>query len=73
MKSNFIKCPLNYIGGKTKILLQILPLFPQNIDTFVDLFCGGVNVCVNVNAKRKIANDDNTNVIGVFKAFQKYT
>lgn len=73
MKSNFIKCPLNYIGGKTKLLPQILPLFPQNIDTFVDLFCGGANVCVNVNAKRKIANDNNTNVIGIFKAFQKYT
>ena len=64
MKSNFIKCPLNYIGGKIKLLPQILPLFPQNIDTFVDLFCGGANVCVNVNAERKIANDNNTNVIG---------
>ena len=27
-----IKSPLNYIGGKAKILDQILPLFPKEIN-----------------------------------------
>ena len=39
-----IASPMNYIGGKYKILPQILPLFPDNIGTFVDLFCGGCSV-----------------------------
>jgi len=33
---NLIQSPLNYTGGKFKLLPQILPLFPQNIDIFVD-------------------------------------
>ncbi|MFZ7260303.1 DNA adenine methylase, partial [Avibacterium avium] len=38
---------MNYIGGKFKLLKQITPLFPKKIDTFVDLFAGGVNVGIN--------------------------
>ena len=47
-----IKSPLNYTGGKYKLLPQLLPLFPQNINTFVDLFAGGCNVGVNAHAKK---------------------
>lgn len=43
-----IKSPLNYIGGKYKLLPQILPLFPEQINTFVDLFAGGLDVSINV-------------------------
>ena len=53
----YIKSPLNYTGGKYKLLNQILPLFPEDINTFVDLFTGGCNVAINVNANRIIAND----------------
>lgn len=65
----YIKSPLNYVGGKTKLLPQILPLFPQNIGTFVDLFCGGANVCVNVKADKIVANDFDDKVIGIFQYF----
>lgn len=54
---NYIKSPLNYVGGKYKLLGQILPLFPEDISTFVDMFTGGGNVAVNVVAKRKLCND----------------
>ena len=50
-KKKMIQSPLNYTGGKYKLLNQILPHFPDNTDTFVDLFCGGCNVGVNVNAR----------------------
>lgn len=61
----FIKSPLNYIGGKYKLLSQIIPLFPTNIDKFVDLFAGGFNVGINVNANRIIGVDINTYVLEV--------
>ena len=32
-------------------------MFPDNIDTFIDLFCGGCNVAVNVKADKIICND----------------
>ena len=35
-----IASPLNYTGGKFRLLPQLLPLFPGDTDTFVDLFCG---------------------------------
>ena len=35
-----LQSPLNYKGGKYKLLPQLIPLFPKKIHTFVDLFCG---------------------------------
>lgn len=52
-----IQSPFNYTGGKFKLLPQILPFFPDNIDTFVDLFSGGGNVGINVKANHVIFND----------------
>lgn len=50
-----IQSPLNYTGGKYKLLPQILPLFPKDIDVFVDLFCGGCNVGINVDCSKIIS------------------
>ena len=44
----YVKSPLNYTGGKYKLLPQLLELFPKQVNTFVDLFAGGGNVSVNV-------------------------
>lgn len=52
MNKKYIKSPLNYIGGKYKLLPQLIPFFPKEINVFVDLFCGGCNVGLNVNAKK---------------------
>lgn len=57
MKGKYIKSPLNYVGGKYKLLKEILPLFPNKINTFLDLFGGGFNVGVNVEAEHIIYND----------------
>ena len=59
MNELYIKSPLNYIGGKYKILNQIIPKFPKKINTFVDLFGGGFNVGINVDANSIIYNDIN--------------
>lgn len=70
-KKKYIKSPLNYIGGKYKLLEQIIPLFPNNIDTFVDLFAGGFNVGINVNANKTICNDYNSFIIELFNEFSR--
>jgi len=54
----YLKSCLNYTGGKHKLLKQIMPLFPQNINNFTDLFCGGANVAINVNANGVIRGID---------------
>mgnify|MGYP003293613165 CR=1 FL=1 len=51
------KSPLNYMGGKYNLVPQIVPLMPNDINTFIDLFGGGFNVGVAVFAKHIIYND----------------
>lgn len=44
-----IKDPLNYTGGKSKLIPKIIENLPiEEIDTFVDLFAGGCNVALNI-------------------------
>lgn len=69
-EKRYVKSPLNYIGGKYKLLKQILPLFPKNIHTFVDLFSGGANVGINVEAKKYIFNDINSRINELFRVLQ---
>lgn len=68
-KKRFIKSPMNYIGGKYKLLPQLMELFPENIDTFVDLFAGGFNVTANVQSNKTICNDLNSRVVEMVRFF----
>ena len=70
MNQKFVQSPLNYIGGKYRLLPQILPYFKQNIDYFVDLFCGGCNVALNVKAKKILCNDNLIYLIGLLEFLQ---
>lgn len=69
-KRELVKSPMNYTGGKYKLLPQILPLFPLGGESFkgrfIDLFCGGANVAINVTASQIFANDIDKNVIGIY-------
>ena len=65
-----IQSPLNYTGGKYKLLPQILPFFPENINCFVDLFCGGCNVGINVHAKKYVYNDSCEPLINLYSVMQ---
>lgn len=71
INKSYIQSPLNYTGGKYKLLPQITKHFPNNIDIFVDLFCGGGNVGVNIPAKIHYYNDINTEVIGLLRLFKE--
>ena len=66
----YIKSPLNYTGGKYKLLPQIISSFPSECDTFVDLFTGGLNVGINVNAKTIYANDKISYLVELYRVFQ---
>ena len=69
-EKEIIQSPLNYIGGKYKLLPQILPLFPNISGTFVDLFCGGCNVGINVNCNKAIFNDTNQSLLYLYNTFK---
>lgn len=70
-KSKYIKSPLNYTGGKYKLLDKIIPTFPQGNGNFVDLFAGGLNVGINVQANTIYANDSLDYLIEIYDYFQR--
>lgn len=57
MERKLVKSPMNYIGGKYKLLPQLLELFPNNISMFYDVFGGGANVSLNVSSEFVLYND----------------
>lgn len=69
----FAKSPLNYVGGKYKLLEQLTKRFPTEVNTFVDYFCGGGNVGVNMKANKVIAVDKEKYLINVLNLFKTYS
>ena len=69
----YIKSPINYVGNKYKLMAQIEPLFPRDIDTFVDVFGGSGTVLINTQAKRYIYNDINHFVADIFEGIVTQT
>lgn len=67
--SEYIKSPINYVGNKYKLLDQIIPLFPNNINTFVDVFGGSGTVLINTKANHYVYNDINNYVSDIFSGF----
>lgn len=62
MYKEYIKSPINYVGNKYRLLKQIVPLFPKDIHTFVDVFGGSGTVLFNVEAENYVYNDINNYV-----------
>lgn len=58
-----IRSPLFYVGDKYKLMPQLLTLFPNQIDTFYDVFCGGGSASLNVQANSYSLNDIDSKII----------
>lgn len=65
-----VNSPIFYMGNKYKLLNQLIPLFPKNINTFYDLFGGGGSVSLNAKAKKIIYNELNYNIYKLFELFK---
>lgn len=66
-QEKYIKSPINYTGNKYKLISQIRPLFPKEINTFADIFSGSGTVLINTDAKSYIYNDLNPYVSSIFR------
>jgi DNA adenine methylase Dam len=63
-----LKSPTNYAGSKDKLMSQLLKYFPEDVDTFYDVFCGGLSVSINSPYQRIIANDIITPLIQFYQS-----
>ena len=71
LKKSIIKSPLNYTGGKSKLLPQLQKYFPKKINVFYDVFTGGVNIGANIEANEIICVDKEEILIELYKLIQK--
>lgn len=66
MKTNFLKSPLRYPGGKSRAIKILMPFFPQDFDELAEPFFGGGSVGLylaqNFGLKQIFANDLNTDL-----------
>ena len=69
-EKKIIPSAINYTGGKYKLLPQIMPYFPKDINNAVDLFCGGCNVGINLSCNKVLFNDKNEYLIGLFNTLK---
>lgn len=70
-ESGFAKSPLNYTGGKFRLLSQLGEKFDKKPNCFVDLFGGGFNVGVNMPQTTEIYCDKQEQVGRVIKLIYK--
>lgn len=66
MKTNFLKSPLRYPGGKSRAIKILMPFFPKDFDELAEPFFGGGSVGLylaqNFGLKQIFANDLNTDL-----------
>jgi DNA adenine methylase len=72
MGANLIRSPFFYVGDKFKLIPQLKENFPQDIERFIEPFCGGGSVFLNVKADSYLLNDIDGNIIELHKFLYSY-
>lgn len=67
-----VRSPFFYVGDKYKLIPQIRMEFPEKIHAFIEPFCGGGSVFLNVNASEYHLNDINPFMIRLHKFLLTY-
>ncbi len=72
MKKDIVRSPFFYVGDKYKLMPQLLRLFPDKIDTYIEPFAGGGSSFLNTKAKKYIVNDIDKYVIELHRFISSY-
>lgn len=65
MSNTLFRSPFFYVGDKFKLLSQLKQYFPKNIKRFIEPFCGGGSVFLNVSAEEYFENDIDRYMVGL--------
>lgn len=70
---NLVLSPvLKWVGGKRQLLNDIIPMIPKNHLTYVEPFVGGGAVLFELQPKKAIINDFNSELINVYTIIRDY-
>jgi DNA adenine methylase len=67
------RSPFFYVGDKYKLVPQLKENFPKDIKRFIEPFCGGGSVFLNVAAESYLLNDIDANMIALHKFLLTYS
>ena len=72
-QKNLVLSPvLKWVGGKRQLLNDIIPMIPKNCSTYVEPFIGGGAVLFELQPKKAIINDFNSELINVYTVIRDY-
>jgi len=57
---------VKWVGGKRQLLPQIMPLIDRNCSTYIEPFVGGGAVFFELQPKKALINDYNSELINVY-------
>ena len=69
-KDELISPILKWVGGKRQLLSEIIPLIPEKYSTYVEPFVGGGAVFFELQPKKAIINDMNSELINVYRVIR---
>ncbi len=74
ISDKIIISPIPYMGNKKKLINKgLVNMFPNRINTFVDLFSGSGIVSMNTRANKIIMNDIDHHLIELYSLFREHT
>ena len=71
--TSFRRSPFFYVGDKFKLVPQLKEHFPNDIDRFIEPFCGGGSVFLNIDADSYHVNDIDSYLIALHKLLFDYS
>ena len=72
-QKNLVLSPvLKWVGGKRQLLNDIIPMIPTNYSIYVEPFIGGGAVLFELQPKKAIINDFNSELINVYTVIRDY-
>lgn len=75
MRNNYVKLAtpvVKWVGGKRQLLPEINKRIPKGFKTYYEPFLGGAAVLLNIQPKKAIVNDLNSELINVYKSIKQY-
>ena len=67
-----MKAPIGRQGGKSKLKLRLIEMFPKDYDTFVEPFVGAGNIFYSTpKAENEIINDKDKDMYIIHKGLQQ--
>ena len=73
IKKDVVRSPFFYVGDKYKLMKQLLKIFPKNINTYYEPFCGGGSSFLNVEANKYVLNDIDQYMIKMHTMLNSYS